>query len=114
MIAAATEKRKAFLEREIRRMLPELVKLGVERVILFGSAARGDIHARSDLDIAVIWDTPLRYMDRLDRLYEAAAPAVATDFFAYTPAEWEGMQEASPFARRIAWEGVVLYAKGAP
>lgn len=114
MLAATAEKRKALLEREMRRMLPELAKLGVERIILFGSAARGDVHPRSDLDIAVIWDTPLRYMDRLDRLYEAAAPAVAVDFFAYTPAEWEEMQEASLFAQRIAREGMVLYAKEAP
>lgn len=108
------EGRKTLLESELRRMVPELAKLGVERVIVFGSAVRGDVHARSDVDIAVIWNTPLRYMDRLDRLYQAAAPAVAVDFFAYTPAEWEEMQETSLFAQGIAREGRIVYEKKAP
>lgn len=110
----AAEKRKAILESELQRMVPELARLGIERAILFGSVARREVHAHSDLDIAVVWDTPLRYMDRLDRVYEAAAPAVATDFFAYTPAEWEEMLETSLFVQHIAREGVVVYAKEAP
>jgi len=113
-LGTTVERRKALLDAELRRIVPELAALGVERIILFGSAARGDVGAYSDLDLAVIWDTPLRYMERVDRLYQVAAPAVAVDFFAYTPAEWKQMLETSLFARRVAREGVVIYAKTAP
>lgn len=41
-------------------------------VYLFGSRARGDAHATSDVDIAVLWDTPLAPLERFD-LQEAIA-----------------------------------------
>lgn len=44
----------------------------------------------------------------------ADVSAQATDFFAYTPAEWEEMVEASLFVQSIAREGIVLYAKEEP
>jgi predicted nucleotidyltransferase len=50
--------RTAELEAKVRSELPDIVKdlrkrFGVRRVVLFGSFARGEIHERSDLDLAV-------------------------------------------------------------
>ena len=36
-----------------RRAAPTLQKHGISRAFLFGSAVRGDVHARSDIDIAM-------------------------------------------------------------
>ncbi|MBN1422323.1 MAG: nucleotidyltransferase domain-containing protein [Planctomycetes bacterium] len=48
----------AALRERIRAELPRVVDLlrtryGVRRVLLFGSVARGEIHERSDVDLAV-------------------------------------------------------------
>jgi len=43
-----------------KRIAAELKKhFGAHRVVLFGSAARGNIHAKSDIDIAV-WGIPAK------------------------------------------------------
>ena len=50
MIAALT---KDFLLVRFRKMLDEIYGDRIERVVLFGSRARGDAHAESDYDVAV-------------------------------------------------------------
>jgi hypothetical protein len=41
-----------------------LQALGCQRAILFGSAARGDIHEGSDLDVIVVRRTELPFVER--------------------------------------------------
>ena len=82
----------------------------VRRVIVFGSAARGAVRCRSDLDLLVVQETALRYVDRLEALYRLLRPKVPTDLVVYTPAEWAEMKSQEPFARRIQAEGRVLHA----
>ncbi|MFH1417687.1 MAG: nucleotidyltransferase domain-containing protein, partial [Planctomycetota bacterium] len=45
------------VERELDRIVTRLRTLDPERVILFGSFARGDFHEGSDIDLMVILNT---------------------------------------------------------
>ena len=79
------------------------------RVILFGSLAHGDTAHTSDLDLLIVWDTPLDYLARTVDLYRRLKPRAPVDMLVYTPAEMLDIAD-RPFVRRILEEGKVLYA----
>ncbi len=62
----------------------------VEKIILFGSAARGEADEYSDLDIIIIKKTDKPFVARL---VEAPLLPVKADVFVYTPEEFELMKE---------------------
>lgn len=41
------------IQRDLRIVTAILLKYGVQRIVLYGSLARGDYHANSDIDICV-------------------------------------------------------------
>ncbi len=101
--------RRRALKSELKRVVHELKKAGVERIILFGSLAKDDIGPASDIDLLVVHDTKKRFMDRLLELYEVINPRYALDLLVYTPSEYDEMKENSIFVRRILKEGELLY-----
>jgi predicted nucleotidyltransferase len=62
-----------------------------ERIILFGSYARGD--PAGDIDVVIIKRTAARFLDRLKVVYERWSLPVAVDILIYTPEEWQQMLE---------------------
>lgn len=80
------------------------------RMILFGSAARGEMDEFSDLDFVVLKSTNQPFLDRSKEVALLCHAPGAIDFFVYTPDEWQRMQEAdSPFVERVLKEGRVVY-----
>lgn len=82
----------------------------IERIILFGSVARGDYRVDSDVDLIVVtpesnhdlqWDVAGDAMDLLAR------DGVLASVIVVTPAEWRETQ-ASLFGHRVLAEGQVL------
>lgn len=94
---------KAELERIIGRLKADP---SVHLILLFGSLARGDARDHSDIDLIVVKDTQMRFLDRLDEFYDDAREAM--DILVYTPQEFEEMKE-RPFVRRALWEGKILH-----
>ena len=82
-----------------------------ERIILFGSRARGEADEYSDYDLIVIKRTDRPFLDRLrdmvPYLRQITRPA---DILVYTPEEFEYMGETG-----LGWivrqEGVTLYER---
>lgn len=83
---------------------------GVERVSLFGSYARGRRDLGTDLDVLVVWDTEMPFLDRLRLLYGRVPVGVDLDIVCYTPGEYRELRE-QPFLRHVSAGEVVLYAK---
>lgn len=55
------------LSDELRREITDTARAcGVKELILFGSRARGDHHARSDIDLAIIDGDALRFKYELE------------------------------------------------
>jgi uncharacterized protein len=102
----------SVLQSEIERITAQLVeKYRPEKIILFGSAARGDSTLDSDLDFLIIKkDTPYRGRDRMievSRLIDRNLPA---DFLVYRPEELEKrLAMGDPFVELVVAEGKVLY-----
>ena len=82
---------------------------GIVRVILFGSASRGELHRASDLDLIIVQRTEKRFLDRLDEIYGLLTPRVACDILVYTPEEFARLQEERRFVARAVREGKLLY-----
>jgi predicted nucleotidyltransferase len=86
-----------------------------ERILLFGSFARGDQNRASDVDLVIISENPLPFCDRIGRAlavcYEAST-RMPVEALVYTPEEWQRMIAAgSSFAKLVEREGRVLYER---
>jgi predicted nucleotidyltransferase len=106
----------AELEAYIGAVTAALVRdLEPERIVLFGSFARGDQNRASDLDLVVIMATQLPFCERIGRALESACRAsrrLPVEPLVYTPEEWRRMQAAgSSFTALVRSEGRVLYER---
>ncbi len=96
---------------EIVRRIVQVIS--PQKIILFGSRARGDAHHSSDFDLLVISESSEPRYRRSAPLYTALADLpVETDLLVYTPEEvldWSDVQEA--FVTTAVREGNVLYER---
>lgn len=83
-----------------------------EKIILFGSAAAGQIHEDSDADLAIIKKTKKRLYDRIGEVSALVPHGIPLDIMVYTPEEFEQMRrdKYGYFVREeILAKGKVLY-----
>jgi predicted nucleotidyltransferase len=98
------------MEKSLAILLDRLKRYQPHKIILFGSAARGDADAESDLDVIVIKDTQDSFIDRLETMAKLCPPEVHADILVYTPEEIRAMTaEENPFIIRAFREGKLLY-----
>ncbi|OGG29896.1 hypothetical protein A2971_05165 [Candidatus Gottesmanbacteria bacterium RIFCSPLOWO2_01_FULL_46_21] len=88
-----------------------VTKYQPEKIILFGSAVRGEQTPDSDIDLLIIKKTTDRPADRLYRVWHSLTDwDVPVDFSVYTPEEFRrAQQERSLFITDILHEGKTLY-----
>jgi len=86
-----------------------------ERIILFGSYAYGEPTKDSDIDLFIVKDTPLRWVDRfveVKRLIFDPDRRIAVSPCVYTPSEVEERLTAGDsFINEIFRKGTVLYER---
>jgi predicted nucleotidyltransferase len=93
-----------------RAALDEMYGDQIERVVLFGSRARGEAHAESDYDVAVfLKELPDRWSE-LDRLADLRVKLIDDTgaFFDILPYPAAAYAERSPLMREIRLEGLDL------
>lgn len=85
-----------------------------EKIILFGSLARGETHEWSDIDLIVVKDTDASYGQRVKELLPVLrGRLVGADILIYTPEEYErGRQARWGLVRDAERDGKVLYERG--
>ena len=101
-------------EEKIRNILEAIVRTyHPDKVIIFGSWARGEMGERSDLDLMVISDREKhlpRYKRGLKTRLALPEPEVATDILFYTHEEVERWKEVRlSFVATVLREGKVVY-----
>lgn len=84
-----------------------------ERIVLFGSMARGTQTRRSDLDLFLVLNTDKPPLQRIGQVLEELVDSPwPLDVIVYTPEELERLSD-RPFVRRILREGRLLYERRA-
>jgi len=84
-----------------------------EKLILFGSAAQGEVHEWSDLDLVVIKRTDKPMLERIEEVLRLVRPKVGLDVLVYTPEEMEDLiTERRVFVLdEIIYKGAVAYER---
>ena len=83
-----------------------------EKIILFGSAARGELRDGSDIDIFVLKETNKRKLDRIDEVLEFIDPAIPVELHIFTPGEIkERLKLNDFFIKEILNSGKLLYER---
>jgi len=108
-----TENRAALLQDELARFTREIVpRMKPRQILLFGSLATGKIHEWSDLDLVIVADTSLPFLDRVKEVMTLFHPRVGMDVLVYTPEEWDTLIRERPFIREeIVEKGKVIYER---
>ena len=72
--------------------------------------AAGSVGQWSDLDLVIVKETPLRFLDRTKEVMQLLRPRVGVDILVYTPEEFERLSHERAFFRtEIVEKGKVLY-----
>ena len=110
----ATDK-KSYLPLIVKR----LKKIGIHKIILFGSMTSDDMHLDSDIDLIVVTNDnhfPKSYKEKSDiylkisNLLTDISGAVPIDLIVYTKPMYERFIElGSLFSKEISRKGTVLY-----
>jgi predicted nucleotidyltransferase len=99
-------------EKEIQNITQQIIeKYKPEKIVLFGSAARGKQDLDSDVDLLIIKkQTPLYGADRIRELSRIIERNLPLDLLIYRPEEFEKrVQMGDPFLKSVLKEGKVLY-----
>ncbi len=108
-----SQKLPPLVQRTIQRLIRAFAP---ERIVLFGSRAKGTKHARSDVDLLVIADlpgSPAIHNRRARQLAADCFPSV--DIVFATPVEAaEAASAKSPFLMSILGRGITLYSRQEP
>jgi len=97
----------------MKLIINDLKPYNPERIILFGSAGRGEADEYSDIDLVVIKETKKRFIKRLAEVVTYIRPSLCpVDIFVYTKGEFEEMKKnLNPFIEQVLKNGKVIYEK---
>ena len=87
----------------------------IRAIIVVGSRARRDSPADewSDLDLVIIQETQVPFLDRIRKVLDLLKPTVGVDLLVYTPDEFEQLSRERAFVRQeIVGKGRVIYERG--
>lgn len=104
------------VDERVREMVRRLVEaVGPDRVIMFGSRARGEAGKDSDVDLMIVAPSDLPAWQRTMPLYSLLGGlGLAKDLLWWTPEEVEDWREVrSHVISRALREGKVLYERAA-
>lgn len=113
MAESKAEQRRKLLEQELDRYVRVLkAHENPHKVIVFGSLASGQVHEWSDIDLVIVKETDLPFLDRMRAIREIIRPRVAVELLCYTPQEFAKLcAERRFFQEEILAKGKVLYER---
>ena len=103
--------RRVHLERRLDSIVGQLRELGALKVVLYGSLARGEVGATSDLDLLVVMPSTKTGKEWMSTIYETVERGVACDIVAYNEREFEAECNSRCFLQHVLASGKVVYDK---
>jgi len=112
-MSTKAETRRELLETELERFVDILIaEENPEKILVFGSLATGDVHEWSDIDLVIVNQTNLPFMQRLHTVRRLLQPKEALDILYYTPQEFDELSQNRLFVQEeILKKGKVLYER---
>jgi len=103
--------RKRIPQTVIRRLARQIAKqFKPQKIILFGSYARGKPRPESDVDLLVVMDTKLREVEQSIKICQQLDYMFGLDLIVYTPKHLKDrVRMGDWFLRDVLKEGKVLY-----
>ena len=103
-----------FVDSVVRKFLDDKLDLikreySPSHLIVFGSRAKGEAGAGSDIDILIVSErfAHINWPDRMGHFLNTIWPDVPVDAICYTPEEFEQMlHKQAPFVRNAVAEGI--------
>ena len=97
--------------RKIAAVLEQLKKMKPKALILFGSAARGEMKKDSDVDILMIKEMKESFSDRMRVVRSSLRTNLPLDILVLTPKEVREIAKKSEFFSQIFKEGNYIYGE---
>lgn len=95
---------------ELSKIVNSLKAYKPQKVILFGSFARGDYNALSDVDLLIVKETERNFIDRIGDILAVCDYEIPIEPLVYTPEELERMQKrGNSFVQTVLEEGIIVY-----
>ena len=102
------------LEQIRREVAAACGQAGAERAVLFGSYARGDADAHSDVDLLIVCETDVSFFERRSLFPGIFRAFPGCDLLVYTPAEIDERREAPGVIGEALRTGVAVYERARP
>ena len=85
-------------------------RYSIDKVILFGSRARGDEFAESDVDLVIVSDSfeGIHFLDRISAVLELWDAKIALEPLCYTRREYEEMASGLTIVQAATAEGIEI------
>ena len=108
------DKRKRIPQKAINQVVKQIVeKFKPQKIILFGSYARGNPLPESDVDLLVVMDTSLKEVQQAIQICQQIEYRFGLDLIVHTPKYLkERLRMNDWFLRDVLKEGKVLYESG--
>jgi len=108
------DKRKRIPQKAIDQVVEQIVeKFKPQKIILFGSYARGNPRPESDVDLLVVMDTPLKEIQQAIQISQEIEYRFGLDLIVHTPKYLaKRLKIGDWFLRDVLKEGKVLYESG--
>jgi predicted nucleotidyltransferase len=105
------DKRKRIPQKAIDQVVEQIVeKFKPQKIILFGSYARGNPRPESDVDMLVVMDTKLREVQQAIKICQEIDYRFGLDLIVHTPKKLSKRTKMGDwFLRDVLQEGKVLY-----
>lgn len=105
------DKRKRIPQKAIDQVVKQIVeKFKPQKIILFGSYARGNPRPESDVDLLVVMDTPLKEVQQAIQISQEIDYRFGLDLIVHTPEYLaKRVKMGDWFLRDVLQEGKVLY-----
>lgn len=98
------------LQEKLTKIVEQLREYHPQKVVLFGSFARGDYHGMSDADLLIVKETDKPFLARVGEVLALCDYDFPLEPLVYTPQELEQMRkEGNSFIEAALREGLVLY-----